>query len=235
MRKQRVVPLDRHDGLPRVDVIAVVQGVHRQRVPVPGAELQNRDRLVHPAEVCVLLLEYLHDDPGTPVVVQQRRARMVEISVGVVAVAHLLDRQIEDVGREALARLLPERHRGYSRSSARQAARAASATSSCSGVGSAVARRCWSSWPGLASALASFLSGLRTIQPKISVEAASATSCAPRRAGVRSSTGAREARMLPITVVASSGPTRCEPQRSCSFVAPSPCSYVPIEMCSAPL
>ena len=31
-----------------------------------------------------------------------------------------------------------------------------------------------------------------------------------------------------------SGPTRCEPQRSCSFAARSPVSYVPIETCSAP-
>ena len=31
-----------------------------------------------------------------------------------------------------------------------------------------------------------------------------------------------------------SGPTRCEPHRSCSFAARSPVSYVPIETCSAP-
>ena len=35
-------------------------------------------------------------------------------------------------------------------------------------------------------------------------------------------------------VVIVSGPTRCEPQRSCSFAARSPVSYDPIEMCSAP-
>ena len=36
--------------------------------------------------------------------------------------------------------------------------------------------------------------------------------------------GARAASVFPIAVVASSGPSRCEPQRSCSFVAGSPCS-----------
>ena len=35
-------------------------------------------------------------------------------------------------------------------------------------------------------------------------------------------------------VVSVRGPTRCEPQRSCSFAARSPVSYVPIETCSAP-
>ena len=35
-------------------------------------------------------------------------------------------------------------------------------------------------------------------------------------------------------VVTSIGPTRCVPQRSCSLARGSSCSYVPIEMCSAP-
>ena len=46
--------------------------------------------------------------------------------------------------------------------------------------------------------------------------------------------GARDASRLPAADAASSGPIRCEPQRSCSFARVSPCSYVPIETCSAP-
>ena len=56
-------------------------------------------------------------------------------------------------------------------------------------VGSAVASRCCSSCPGQASARASGLSGLRVIQPKISVEAATAPSGAAARAGPRSCVG----------------------------------------------
>ena len=40
----------------------------------------------------------------------------------------------------------------------------------------------------------------------------------------RSDSGARAATTLPAAVVTSSGPTRCEPQRSCSRARGSPCS-----------
>ena len=60
--------------------------------------------------------------------------------------------------------------------------------------------------------------GWRVIQPKISVEAARAPSVAGRRGRPSgSAAGARSAARLPSAVVRSIGPTRCEPQRSCSF------------------
>src|SRR5439155_13085936 len=111
-----------------------------ERIPVMGAELENRDRLVHPAEKCVLLLEHLHDNPGTSPVPQKGRARMLEIRVGVVPLTHLLHREVEDLRRQPFADLLLDGH--YFCSSCRQAASAASATSTCSRVGSAVASRC---------------------------------------------------------------------------------------------
>src|SRR5215211_5092677 len=48
----------------------------------------------------MLLLEDLHDDARVAAVLEQRRARVVEVGVGVVAGAHLLDREVEDLRRE---------------------------------------------------------------------------------------------------------------------------------------
>ena len=72
MREERVVALDRHHGLPRLDPVAVVERVDGQRVPVVRAELEDRDRLVHPAEHRVVLLEDLHDDARVAAVGEQR-------------------------------------------------------------------------------------------------------------------------------------------------------------------
>ena len=140
MCEQRVVALDRHHRLPRLDAVALVERVHGEHVPVVRAELQDGDRLVHSTEVGVVLLEHLHDDARVSAVVVERRSCVVEVRVGVVPAAHLLDRQVEDLGWEPLARAFPEGH--YSSSSSRHASKAASATSICSGVGSAVAIRC---------------------------------------------------------------------------------------------
>ena len=60
VRERRVVALDRHDGLPRLDPLAVVERVDGERVPVVRAELEDRDRLVHASEHRVLALEDLH-------------------------------------------------------------------------------------------------------------------------------------------------------------------------------
>ena len=65
---------------------------------------------------------------------------------------------------------------------------------------------------------------VRVIQPKISVDAATAPSCAAARAWFRTRSGASPASMLPIADVTTSGPTRWPPQRSCSFFAFGPCS-----------
>ena len=99
--EQGVVALDRHHRLPGRGAVAVVERVHRELVPVVRAELEDRDRLVHPAEIRVPLLEHLHHDARPASVVQQRCPRMVEVRVGVVALAHLLDGQVEDSRAEA--------------------------------------------------------------------------------------------------------------------------------------
>jgi hypothetical protein len=106
--------------------------LHRQPGPVARAELEDRDRLVHPAEHCLMALEQLHQHARPASVVQERGARVVEVRVAVVAIAHLLDRKVEDLGVEARAPLAGRRegHRAYASSAARQAAIAASATSS---------------------------------------------------------------------------------------------------------
>ena len=108
--EQRVVALDRHHRLPRLDAVAVVERVHRELVPVVRAELEDRDRLVHAAEMRIPLLEHLHHDARMATVLQQRRARMVEVRIGVVALAHLLDGQIEHFGREPLVRPFLKSH-----------------------------------------------------------------------------------------------------------------------------
>ena len=64
MREERVVALDREHRLPGVDPVAVVQRAHLERVPDVGPELEDRDRLVHPAEERALLLEDLHEARG---------------------------------------------------------------------------------------------------------------------------------------------------------------------------
>jgi membrane carboxypeptidase/penicillin-binding protein len=61
---------------------------------------QDRDRLVHAAEHRVVLLEDLHDDARTALVGEQRGARVVEVRVRVVALPHLLDGEVEDLGRQ---------------------------------------------------------------------------------------------------------------------------------------
>ena len=89
-------------GLERLDPVAVVERVDGQLLPVVRAELEDRDRLVHSAEVRAVLLEDLHHDARMSAVLEQRGARVVEVGVGVVAGPHLLDRQVEDLGLEAL-------------------------------------------------------------------------------------------------------------------------------------
>ena len=102
VREQRVVALDVQDRLERLDPVAVVERVDGQLLPVVRAELEDRDRLVHSAQVRAVLLEDLHDDARMAPVLEQRVARVVEVGVGVVAGPHLLDRQVEDLGLEAL-------------------------------------------------------------------------------------------------------------------------------------
>ena len=219
--EERVVALDREHGLPGLDAVAVIERVHRQRVPVVRAELEHGDRLVDAAEHRLLALEDLHHDARPPAVGEQRVARVVEVRVGVVALAHLLDREVEDLRREPLSRPFasspsspaPDRLRARPRRP-----RAARATARRSRSGAC------SSWPGRASAFASGWPGCRVIQPKTSTAAPTAATEPAMRAGPRTDLGARAASTLPTAEAASSGPIRCEPQRSCSFARFSPCS-----------
>src|SRR3954469_15338342 len=112
MREQRVVALDRHHGLERRDLVALVQRVDGQLVPpvLPravgpapsGALLEDREGLVDPAEDRLLLLEDLHEHARVAVLGEEELAREVEVLVGVVAVADPVDRKAEDGGFQAL-------------------------------------------------------------------------------------------------------------------------------------
>ena len=118
VRELGVVALDRHDGLARLDPVALVEGVDDEVVPrrhphavgadVPGADLQDRDRLVHPTEQRLLLLEDLHQDPRMPVLGLQQLLGRPEVRVAVVPRAQPADRQLEG-GRVESQRI--RRHR----------------------------------------------------------------------------------------------------------------------------
>ena len=103
MREQRVVALDHHHGLPRLDPVAVVQRVHGQLIPVAGAELEDRDRFVDTAEHRAPPLEDLHQHARMAPVGEKRRAGVVEVRVRVVAAGHPLGRKVEDLRREPFA------------------------------------------------------------------------------------------------------------------------------------
>ena len=127
--EQRVVALDRHHRLPRLDRVPVVEREDVEGIPVVRAELEDRDRLVHPAEHRRAALEHLHHDVRVAAVCEQRGARVVEVGVRVVALPHLLDREVEHARIEPLVAHLQRLDHAAS-SAARQAASAASATSS---------------------------------------------------------------------------------------------------------
>jgi hypothetical protein len=77
-----------------------------------GALLEDRDRLVDAAEDRVLALEDLHEDAGPAPRVLEQLLGVVEVRVGVVAVADALHRQAEHVRRQARALSLAEAHPG---------------------------------------------------------------------------------------------------------------------------
>ena len=113
MREQPVVALDRHDGLARRDLVALVQGADLELVPAvlpaavdvaPGALLEHGDRLVDAAEDRVLLLEDLHEHARAMALELEQVAGQVEVLVGVVALAHALDGQPERLGGQAAPR-----------------------------------------------------------------------------------------------------------------------------------
>src|SRR5581483_9288604 len=111
MREERVVAFDRHHGFVRRGAVAVAQRPHGKRVPsvFPGsaaqpparAQPQDRDGLVDTAHHRVAALKDLHPYDRPSSVALQDVARAIEIRIRIVAVAHLLDGQIEDFGRES--------------------------------------------------------------------------------------------------------------------------------------
>jgi hypothetical protein len=64
----------------------------------PGAQLEDRDRLVDAAEDRLLLLEDLHAHARAMALELEQIAGEVEVLIGVVALAHTLDGQPERLG-----------------------------------------------------------------------------------------------------------------------------------------
>ena len=192
--EQGVVALDRHHRLPRLDRCRR-RGAPRRRAQSQSCEqsFEDRDRLVHAAEHRAAALEHLHQDARVTAVGEQRGARVVEVGIRVVALPHLLDRQVEHARVEPLVRAALDGRLMRHASAARQAASAASATSSWAAEGSAVETRACSSWPGRASARETGWSGWRPIQPKTSTAAPTAP-IAPTARAVGPGPGGRAGR-----------------------------------------
>ena len=161
---------------------------------------------------------------------EQRRARVVEVRVRVVAGAHLLDREVEDLRVETATRaaaLSPssssrqarERGLGHLELLRRRLGGREPVLELVAGLRERLGERC----AGVARHPAEEL-GRRRDRAELRRRARAAAQPLGREPGERCRS--------PTST--SSGPSRWPPQRSCSFVAPSPCSYVPIEMCSAP-
>ena len=148
MGEQRVVALDREHGLHRRDLVALVERVHLERVPVAAAELEDRDRLVDPAQHRLALLEHLHRHARVAVALLEQAAREVEVGVRVVAGRDALGGEAKDarIQPRPAAGLGGHDLNGTSRSpgllfyagaasTRRISASAARPTSSCSGAG----------------------------------------------------------------------------------------------------
>ena len=110
LRERGVVPLNRQHRFVRLNAVTVVEGVDGQIVPVRGAELEDRDRLVDATEMSMALLEDLHHDARPAAIFEQRRPGVIEVRVGVVALPHLLDGELEDLGRQPLLTSFPQLH-----------------------------------------------------------------------------------------------------------------------------
>ena len=96
MGEHLVRAFDRHHRFPGLDRLAVVERAHRERAPVIGAELEDRDRLIHAAQIRLRLSEHLHRDARGAMIGEQDLAGANEILVGVVAFPHSLDGKMKD-------------------------------------------------------------------------------------------------------------------------------------------
>ena len=137
----------------------------------------------------MLLLEDLHHHARMAPVAEQHLARVVEVRVGVVALPHLLDRQVEDLGREPLSAV---RSTGVSLELEAGGKR-------CLGDLELLGGRLRGREPvlelvaGPGERAREPVLGVAHIQAKISVAAASAPTARARRAGPRTGAGARAA------------------------------------------
>ncbi len=93
--KQIIVALDGHNRLVRLDPVSVVERAHAQAAPITRAEPQDRQRLVHSAQHRIVALEDLHAHHGVVAVALENLPRAVEVGIGVIPLAHLLDGQVE--------------------------------------------------------------------------------------------------------------------------------------------
>ena len=77
--------------------------MHAELGEILGAELEDGDRLIHPADHGLLLLEHLHQRLGVAIIGAQHIDRAIEIDVAVIAFADSLDRESKDRRIQALA------------------------------------------------------------------------------------------------------------------------------------
>ena len=91
----------------RVEKIEVtgsnIKRVDVEGTPVVSAQLEDRDRLIHPAEKRLRLAEHLHRHSRRVMVGAEDLTSADEVFVGVVALPHLVDRQVEHAGVAAFA------------------------------------------------------------------------------------------------------------------------------------
>src|SRR4051812_26651469 len=102
MRKALVRSLDRHHGVPRLVLIALVQSMDGERAELVRPELEERDCLIDAAEETRRLSGDLHNDAGRAPLRVQHLTRALEISIGVEPLPNLLDRQLKQRGVETL-------------------------------------------------------------------------------------------------------------------------------------
>ena len=112
MREEAVIAFDREHRLVRLDQLAVVERANGEMVPavltagrVPRTRFQDGDRFVDAAQDRVRALEDLHADARVVIVAGQDLARAIKVPIRVVALAHLLDRQVKDRRIQAMTRL----------------------------------------------------------------------------------------------------------------------------------
>src|SRR6185503_17824951 len=103
MREHLVGPFDREHGLPRLELVTLVERLNIESAPIVGAELENRDRLVDTAQKARVLTGHLHQHAWRVLIGAQHLAGALEVLVGVEALANLLDRQAKQRGVETLA------------------------------------------------------------------------------------------------------------------------------------